>query len=152
VARSVLYNTSFRIAKDFFPFGSGLGTFGGWISALYYSPLYTQYNISNVYGLEKGGKFLMDTFWPYLIAQFGIFGAILYCLILVSLLIGMINIYKKSDDLFMKSFALGSSLILMEAVFESIAVPIFLRPPEYYFIFMSLGIARSLSRNTDRIG
>ncbi len=143
VARNVLYSTGFRIAKDFFPFGSGLGTFGGWIAAIYYSPLYSRYGISSVYGLEKDGHFLTDTFWPYITGQFGFIGILMYVWILFSFSYTMMKIFKRTDDLIVKAFALGVMMVLVEAVFESVAQPIFLSPPPYFFIFACLGLANS---------
>jgi len=145
-ARNVLYTTSFRIARDFFPLGSGLATFGGWISDLYYSPLYTKYGISSVYGLQKGGNFITDTFWPYVIAQFGFIGASCYIWILISLFYSTVKALKKLDNLFLKAFVLGSLMILAEAVVEAIADPVFSKPPQHFFIFASLGIANSLNK------
>ncbi len=145
-ARNVLYTTSFRIAKDFFPLGSGLATFGGWISDLYYSPLYTKYGISSVYGLQKGGNFITDTFWPYLIAQVGLIGTGCYIWILISLFCSTVKMFKKLEKLLPKAFVLGSLMVLAEAVAETIADPVFSKPPQYFFIFASLGIANSLNK------
>ncbi|MDD5440493.1 MAG: hypothetical protein PHS37_09955 [Candidatus Omnitrophica bacterium] len=145
LARNVLYETSFRIAHDCFPLGSGLGTFGGWISALYYSPLYARYGIDNIYGLQKDAKysFIMDTFWPYVIGQCGFLGLILYAAILAVFLIGMIRIIRQTRDVFIRAFTLASIMILIEALVESFAEPIFLKPPQFYFIFACLGITFS---------
>jgi len=146
VPRNFLYITSFRIARDFFPFGSGLATFGGWISVLYYSPLYSKYGISSIHGLQKGGSYIIDTFWPYVIAQFGFIGASCYIWILISLFYSTVKVLKKLDNLFLKAFVLGSLMILTEAVVEAIALHVFLKPPHYFFIFASLGIANSLNK------
>ncbi len=148
-ARNVLYSTSLRIARDYFPFGSGLGTFGGWISALYYSPLYAKYGIDSIYGLEKGGEFITDTFWPYLTAQFGIFGIICYVWIILLFFRDSIKALNENSDLLLKAFALGTSMILVEAIIETIASSVFLEPPKHFFIFASLGIACSLMRKKE---
>lgn len=144
IARNVLYSTSLHIAKDYFPLGAGLATFGGWIAALFYSPLYIYYGVSSVYGLGKGGDFLMDTFWPYIIAQFGFLGAICYIAIMLRIFYYLIKKFRQSSDLFIRSFILGSIMILLEGMVESLAEPVFVKPPEFFFIFASLGIACSL--------
>lgn len=149
VARHALYSTGFRIAQDYFPLGSGLATFGGWIAAIYYSPLYIQYGISSVWGLEPEGTFLTDTFWPYTIGQFGFFGAVCYGWILFSLFRRMLKIFRKTNELFLKAFVLGVIMILVEAVVESIADPVFCAPPQYFFIFASLGVVYSLGKLTN---
>ena len=78
-ARNALTVTSFLIAKDHFPFGSGFGTFGSYFSSVNYSPIYMKYGISGIYGLENGrSMFISDTFWPMILGQFGFFGLICY--------------------------------------------------------------------------
>ncbi len=85
-ARNQLTINSFKIAKDYFPFGTGFGTFGSYMSGVNYSPVYYKYNISNIYGITKGHtEFISDTFWPMIIGQFGVIGTICYivCLIMI---------------------------------------------------------------------
>lgn len=83
VARSLLYVKSASVFMDYFPFGSGLGTFGTDASGKYYSPLYYIYDLNNVYGLSVDdygteNNFFSDTFYPVLIAEFGFIGIILF--------------------------------------------------------------------------
>lgn len=80
IARPVLYATMFLVLCDFPVFGSGLASFASHSSSSYvnYSSLYTDYGISQVYGLsERMSDFVADTYYPVL-AQFGIVGIILY--------------------------------------------------------------------------
>lgn len=78
IARFALYTTSFLIFKDYFPFGSGLATFGTHASGAYYSGIYKEYNIDGVWGLSKTYPyFISDTYYPSL-AQFGVVGALLF--------------------------------------------------------------------------
>lgn len=78
LARPMTYKTSLRILWDYLPFGSGMGTFacnGAW---KYYSPLYYKYNLNEVWGLDEGGGFICDAYYPTL-AQFGIVGVFFFC-------------------------------------------------------------------------
>lgn len=79
IARTVLYITSIKIFIDYFPFGSGFGSFGNYGSAtIDYSPLYRQYDIDQVWGLtESHPVFAADTFYPIL-SQFGVVGVVLF--------------------------------------------------------------------------
>jgi len=146
IARNALYTASFRIAADYFPFGAGLGTFGGWISALYYSPLYSQYGLDFVYGLQAGGEFIVDTFWPYIIGQFGFFGLFFYLWILLKFLHRSCVEYKNALSPVVKAFQLGAFMVILEAIPESMASPIFLTPPAYFFIFGIMGITFSVAQ------
>jgi hypothetical protein len=79
VARNAMFRTSVQIGFDYFPLGAGFGRFGGWIAALYYSPLYHDYGLSSVYGLSEAQPwFLQDAFWPHVIGELGFVGAGLF--------------------------------------------------------------------------
>lgn len=78
LARPMTYKTSLRILWDYLPFGSGMGSFacnGAW---KFYSPLYCKYNLNGIWGLDEGGGFICDAYYPTL-AQFGIVGVFFFC-------------------------------------------------------------------------
>ncbi len=78
MARPETYKTSILILKDYFPLGSGLGTFSTNAAAVFYSPLYYKYGLSDVWGLSpERPMFLADTFYPVL-AEYGIVGVFLF--------------------------------------------------------------------------
>jgi hypothetical protein len=71
-ARGALYYTSTLIARDHFPLGTGLASFGSHASKLYYSEVYRVYGISEIYGLSPmEGNFITDTFWPMVLGEGG---------------------------------------------------------------------------------
>jgi hypothetical protein len=75
-ARPLLYQNAYFILNDYFPFGSGLGSYATYASSVYYSPIYYKYGL--VYSPEIGnGHFISDTFYPAL-AQFGYIGVGLF--------------------------------------------------------------------------
>lgn len=78
--RTALYIQAPNVANDFAPLGSGWGTFGSSASRdIYYSPLYRAYGISRLWGgSPKFGDYLVDTFWPKILAEQGWIGFILY--------------------------------------------------------------------------
>ncbi len=78
LARPMTYKTSLQILWDYLPFGSGMGSFacnGAW---KFYSPLYYKYNLNSIWGLDEGGGFICDAYYPTL-AQFGIVGVFFFC-------------------------------------------------------------------------
>jgi len=78
IARFALYATSFQIFLDYLPLGCGFASFATHASGLYYSNIYTKYQIDGVWGLSKSyNSFVSDTYYPSL-AQFGIVGVILF--------------------------------------------------------------------------
>lgn len=77
LARPMTYKTSIKMLYDYFPFGSGMGSFacnGAW---KYYSPLYYKYKLNDIWGLDEGGGFICDAYYPTL-AQFGIVGVFFF--------------------------------------------------------------------------
>lgn len=98
IARFVLYSTSFRILIDYFPFGSGFGSFATYASGLYYSHIYNQYGIENVWGISKNFySFVADTYYPSL-AQFGIVGIILYITFWIYILKKAFTFFQKTKQ------------------------------------------------------
>ena len=75
MARPATYETGMQIMfHDYIPFGSGLGSFGTAAAAKEYSPLYYQYHLDEIWGLDPSNPmFLADAFYPTL-AEYGIVG------------------------------------------------------------------------------
>ena len=78
LARPMTYKTSLRILWDYWPFGSGMGSFGCLGARDYYSPLYYKYNLNGIWGLGERGAFVCDAYYPTL-AQFGMVGVFFFC-------------------------------------------------------------------------
>lgn len=86
VPRTVLHVVGIKILVDFFPLGSGLGTFASYLSGRYYSNVYDLYEVSNVVGMNRTEyNYISDVFWPYIYGQFGIFGLLLYGKLIISM-------------------------------------------------------------------
>ncbi len=84
--RAGMLDASFRIAAEHFPLGTGGGTFGSAASFQYgYSQVYYDYGIYLLWGGSPDfPNFLMDAYWPKVIAEGGALGVIFYLLFLVS--------------------------------------------------------------------
>ena len=74
--RTVAYPVSVDLANGHFPLGTGASTFMSKGSRdLAYSPYYVQTGISRLQGgSRRDGGYLMDVFWPKVLAQAGYFG------------------------------------------------------------------------------
>lgn len=80
-ARPETYKTGVQIMKDYFPFGSGFGSFACAAAAKEYSPLYYKYNLNEIWGLEpENPMFLADTFYPIVYSEYGLLGVFLFLL------------------------------------------------------------------------
>lgn len=139
IARYVLYANCFDIYKDYFPFGSGFASYGTFYSGEYYSNIYPQYGMDNVWGMTRNNhNFIADTFYPSL-AQYGIIGTILY-------LMFWFYIIKKAFVFFQKTHSSKHIILalLITAFFaiEGIADSTF-TTHRGFFVLMLLGLILS---------
>lgn len=99
-ARSVLTETAFKIMRDYFPIGTGFGTYASASAGQHYSPVYVKYGFRSVYelgGNETGWGYFSDTFWPIIIGQTGFIGTVFYGVMLILLFRRMLKVRKKSN-------------------------------------------------------
>ena len=83
--RAQLLITSLEILKDFFPLGSGLGTYGGQSSIVFDSAVYWKYGFSDFWWYEEG-FYLKDTFWPKVLGESGFAGALSLFVFIISII------------------------------------------------------------------
>lgn len=84
-ARSALHIVGVRIMLDYFPLGSGFGTFASHLSGRHYSNIYDLYGVSHVDGMSRTRyNYISDVFWPYIYGQFGVFGLLIYIKLIFS--------------------------------------------------------------------
>lgn len=146
-ARSALYGASLEIARDRFPLGAGLGRFGSHMSRVKYSPLYHAYGLDRIRGLQQSNSdYVTDTFWPMVLGETGIIGVIAYAAFLLALLLSLWRAIGRQSDPLLRAFCLGSLAVLIAAVVESLATPMFVAPPRAYLLFVALGGATAIAR------
>ncbi len=122
VSRYQLMHNSFVLANDYFPFGSGFGTFGAQASRDYYSEIYYRYGMSRIYGLNpEHPAFITDQYWFGILGQFGYLG-----LILVALMI--FKIYKEiwMGAKYEKSTQLAAFTLFYTSIFASFTAGVFI--------------------------
>jgi hypothetical protein len=140
--RIALYDGAARVAADYFPFGGGLGKWGSWMSRVNYSDLYCKYQVCHIHGLrEKNPVNVTDTFWPEIIGELGFLGLAAYLVFLGSLGRGLWRAAGRYRHGLLRVFALGSLLILAQALIESLASPMFHSPPRAYLLYLAIGVA-----------
>ena len=96
-SRGILLYKSIIIAHDFFPFGTGFGTYAGFFSGEHYSWVYNMYGIDNVWGISADNPvFIADQFWPMILGQFGWIGFVAYLLIMIYFILLFMRLFKQS--------------------------------------------------------
>ena len=148
-ARSVFLITSLLIMKEYFPIGTGFGTFGSAEAAKNYSPVYYKYNfhlnyeLRNVNDLETaleliennewlsaqyannpnflyGQNFMSDHFWPIIFGQTGAIGTVIFLVILCYFVYKCLKLYEYN----LYSYV-GVMFVFVYILISSIAEPAF---------------------------
>lgn len=141
--RIELARTSFDIANDSFPFGSGLSTYGSYTSSIIYSPVYSDYALNGIWGLsEDNSQFLMDTYWPMVIAEFGWIGLLLVGFLWLSFLSYIVNTTAWSQNaVLLKNICI---LTLTQLIIESFSTPALSRSPQILMVMVVIGMYLNL--------
>lgn len=144
-ARVVLYVKSFEMAKDYFPLGTGQGTFGSIPANITKSKVYDDYGMSGVYGLDFDGpiNFRMDTHWASVLGEQGILGLLLY----LYLFLFPLKWCKKNKEMpkreyrFVRYIVYSTFLVL---IIESFSLPL---PNRLGFMFIYAGLCSLITNN-----
>lgn len=123
-ARSVILQKSFAVMRDYFPIGTGFGTFGSEMATRYFSPVHIKYNFNDYFELRdpsdientlqlikrdkwlleeyqknpektiQMGHFIGDQFWPTIFGQAGFMGTAALLVALGALLKRCLDVRK----------------------------------------------------------
>lgn len=140
-ARNILTKDSALLAKQYFPLGTGFGTFGSSIASQYYSGLYFKLGYHRYLGkgmTEDDPSFLSDTFWPIVIAQTGWIGTVSFVMALLSMITYIIR-SRKTDVYY---FWVAISIIINDLI-ASFASSAFFSPSSMA-PFLMLGLITSI--------
>ncbi|WP_455493760.1 hypothetical protein [Eubacterium sp.] len=123
-ARNILTRDSLTLSKQFFPLGTGFGTYGSSMAAQHYSKLYYTLGYNRIYKMnEYDTAYLSDTFWPIVIAQTGWLGLISFFFALSNMIVYIIK-SRKSDIYY---FWVAMSIIIYDLI-SSFATSAFFHP------------------------
>ena len=127
--RAWLTVCSVWIMRDYFPIGTGFGTFASAAAAERLSPVYYLYNMEQYVGAAANWQnYLCDTFWPIIFGQTGAIGTCAFLIALCCIGRRTLLLHKKSSYVYVSAlFALIYLLIgsTSEPSFHnSVAVPL----------------------------
>lgn len=144
--RVALYVGSVAIARDHFPLGVGLGRYGSHMSGEDYSPVYSEYGLEKVQGLQPTDNgAITDTFWPMLLGETGLLGLIAFGAFIGALLADLWRAAGGAESLRFRAFALGALMIFVEALVGSSSSATYVAPPIAYFVFAAVGASLAVS-------
>ncbi|WP_323001173.1 hypothetical protein [Denitromonas sp.] len=87
--RAILTRGGLDVAQSYFPLGSGLGTYGGAGAQKFDLSLFEHLGFGRYWWFLQG-KFIVDTYWPCVVAESGFFGAFLILSLLLMLWVGLV--------------------------------------------------------------
>ena len=106
LARGQFAYNSIRIAKDYFPLGTGFGTFGSRAAQIWYSPVYYWYDMYRTNGMDPlWPAYACDTFWPMILGESGVIGLLAYAGLVIVLFIAVLRLQKKGAWIFTAALA-----------------------------------------------
>lgn len=140
--RLYTYFNGFKIAKDYFPIGSGPATFASKGSMVNYSPIYHKYGMDKRWGFRPDDErhFYNDTYWAQVIGQYGFIGTVLLLLIYFSIMRALPS----------RKTLVSNHIILILLLFVSFVTPSLQRIEIALFIFFVFGIQASIFNNSKK--
>ena len=145
-ARTVLYAVGWSIARDRFPIGAGFGRFGGYVSAIRYSPIYDEYGISRIWGLSpEFPAYIEDTYWPHLLGETGWLGTFAMALALGTLWSALGSVAKSGQGS-RQILAFAVCMVLVEALVESVSAPVFETSLQAFVVGIPIGMVLVLGQ------
>ena len=138
IARIELYRQSINMAKDFFPLGTGQGTFGSIPAKITRSAVYHDYDLDGVWGLSFNGpvSFIMDTHWASVLGEQGVIGLIIYLLLIITPLKRLKKLRQCDNDI-RKLIQFVVIAIYSVILLDSFFLPL---PNRLCFIFLYSGL------------
>lgn len=147
IARIALYVQSVEMAKDFFPLGTGQGTYGSIPVNIIYSDVYYDYELSDIWGLAPNDRvnFKMDTHWASVLGEMGVLGLAIYVLLLLYPAMALRRLGRAKDSP-PESRALrfyvscGTAVLMLESFVLAL-------PNRSVFIILYAGLSAVILRN-----
>lgn len=134
---------AFSVANRYFPFGSGLGTYGGAGAEKFDLSLYYELGFGNYWWFMKE-DYLMDTYWPNSLAETGYLGALL---LLVSYILMAVHAFiraRQSKSPRARSYWALACCGMWYLLFNSTSSPTFQDPRLFLLVAVMFGIGARL--------
>jgi hypothetical protein len=144
--RANLYDGAFNIAEDYFPLGSGLGSYAGIGSTKYNQDLLYKMGFGKMWWFDENrSNYLMDSYWANPIAEAGFIGAVCLFLHYIMLLVALgRRLYPIGNNVRPYSVVAFSSVLYI--LLTSATSPSFIEPRIIFFPFLTVACALLFER------
>lgn len=146
--RAQLFSGAWYVAHQYFPWGAGLGTYGGAGAEKFDHSLYLQLGFGN-YWWYGNQDYLMDTYWPNSIGESGFFGALT---LLMSYLFLIIYAMKRcvNEQLRARYYWAAAAASTAYILIISFSSPAFQDPRLFLLPAFLFGIASQVSKDQSK--
>lgn len=140
IARPALYYRAFEMATDFFPFGTGQGTYGSVPVNIVGSRVYSDYELDKIWGLgdDTDFSFKMDAHWASILGEMGYIGALLYLLLFFYPALKIPKKMEGEDETTRRFYIFIIRMGILTLFIESIVLAL---PKSFSFMIIYAGLA-----------
>lgn len=97
--RAMFVNGAIKLVKQYFPFGTGFGTYGSSAAGHYYSKLYYVLGFSTRWGMTPDNQlFINDNYLPMIFAEFGLIMGVVFCYLIYRYSRNVVTDVKRSQS------------------------------------------------------
>lgn len=137
--RYLIMDVGLDIAKTKFPFGEGIGMYGGYASSIFYSDVYYKYNMSSLYGFSKEYNFYTgDNYFGHILGEVGYIGFIVF----IGLLLLCILKLKRNENKY--SLCVFAVFLIISSIIELFGLCLYEITLPSYMIFSVVGICYNI--------
>lgn len=145
-ARVQIYEGSIALAKQYFPLGSGLGTYGGAGAEKFDQSQYMRLGFARYWWFGKE-NFLMDTYWPNSIAETGVLGALALLLSYIAFMMHALTRAVKTKGP-ARGYWIFSGIGILYLLIISVSSPAFQDPMLSFLPLILFGVAKQVEANS----
>ena len=149
-ARVALVYTSAKILRDYFPFGVGFGRFASSTTEHIKSPVYHQYGIDMVWGLDydSNSNFVDDCFWPMIFGETGALGTLIYITLLYLCFSPYLTLYLKNTKNLKVAFV---AQVFIFMLISSLAKATLNGPPQSLLLWGGAGMFHYMAFEKEKL-
>ncbi|MBR6270339.1 MAG: O-antigen ligase family protein [Bacteroidales bacterium] len=150
IARPALYYRAFEMAADFFPFGTGQGTYGSVPVNIVGSRVYSDYELDKIWGLgdDTDFSFKMDAHWASILGEMGYIGAILYLLLFFYPALKISRKMEGEDEKTRRYYIYIIRMGILTLFAEAIVLAL---PKSFSFMIIYAGLAGLIMNRTNEV-
>lgn len=144
--RYLIMDIGLDIAKTKFPFGEGIGMYGGYASSIFYSDVYYKYNMASLYGFSKEYNFYTgDNYFGHIFGEVGYIGF----MVLFTLLLSCILRLKRNEKEY--SLCVFAIFLIISSIIELFGLCLYEITLPSYMIFSVVGICYNMIDREDKL-